>query len=89
MQNLQTGTFANKTASANIKASQGNLLGFFVNSTSAGTVAFYDDPSTGTATPITGTITPAAGNWYPLPAAFATGLNLVVGGTINVTIIYV
>jgi hypothetical protein len=85
--NLEVGNFTNKTASANIKSGQGAMLGFYVNSTSSGTIAFYDDVSTGTATPITGTITPSVG-WNFLPVAFATGLNIVIGSTLNVTIVW-
>lgn len=85
--NLQVGNFANRTASGNVKTSQGAMIGFYVNSTTAGTIQFYDDPATGTTTPITGAITPAVG-WHPLPAAFATGLNAVIGAVLNVTIVY-
>ena len=86
--NIQLGAFKNVTASGNVKTTQGGLLGFYVNSTTAGTIQFYDDPATGTGTPITGLITPAIG-WNFLPVAFATGLNAVVGGTLNATISYV
>lgn len=88
MMNLAAGTFANKTASANIKATQGILLGFYVNSTSSGTLVLYDDPATGTTTAISGTITPAIG-WHSYPVAFATGLYAAIGATLNVTLVYV
>lgn len=78
------GSYVNKTASANIKSTSGQLLGFYVNSTSSGTIAFYDDAATGTTTAISGTITPAIG-WHHYPVAFANGLNAVIGSTINVT----
>lgn len=81
------GAFVNKTASANIKASPGQLLGFYVNSTSSGTIQFYDDVSTGTTTAISGLITPAIG-FHRFPCAFATGLNAVIGATLNVTLFY-
>lgn len=86
--NFQVGNYTNKTASANIKSSEGSLIGFYVNSTSSGTIAFYDDAATGTTTAITGTITPAIG-WYFLPVAFSKGLNAVIGSTLNVTIVWV
>ena len=86
--NLQVGSYTNKTASANIKSGQGAMLGFYVNSTSSGTIAFYDDASTGTATPITGTITPAIG-WHSMPVCFSSGLNAVIANTLNVTIVWV
>lgn len=88
--NLQVGSYANKSATANIKNTDGALLGFFVNTTSAGIIQFYDSATTTTTIPITGAITPAAGNWYPLPIAFSTGLYMVLNsGSINVTLSWV
>lgn len=85
---LQTvGTPVNVTASGNVQARPGAMLGVFCNSTTAGTLTFYDDPGTGTARLIAGPLTPAAGSWTPLPFAFSAGLNVVVGGTaINATL---
>jgi len=83
----ETGVAKNITASANIKASQGLLLGFYVNSTSSGTIALYDDAGTGTTTALSGTITPAIG-FHRFPASFANGLYAVIGSTLNVTIFY-
>jgi hypothetical protein len=83
----EVGVFKNLTASANVKPNEGFLLGFYVNSTSAGTIQLYDDPSTGTTTPMSGVITPAIG-FHRFPAAFATGLNVVIGSTLNVTMFY-
>lgn len=86
--NIQSGSYKNMTATANVKASDGVMLGFFVNSTTSGTLTFYDSSSTTTTTPITGTITPAAGNFYSLPVGFSNGLYCVIANTINVTIVY-
>jgi hypothetical protein len=85
--NLQVGSYKNETASGNISPRQGALLGFYVNSTSAGTVAFYDSATTTTTIPITGTITPAIG-WHTLPVSFVNGCYAVVGGTLNVTFVF-
>jgi hypothetical protein len=60
------------------------MLGFYVNSTTSGTLVFRDGGSAGTA--LTGTITPAVG-WNPLPLTFVNGLYATIGATINVTII--
>jgi hypothetical protein len=60
----------------------GMLIGFYVNSTSAGTIVLKQGGSGGTA--ISGTITPAVG-WHTFPAAFVAGLHATVGGTISVT----
>lgn len=86
---LNVGVYSNKTATANIKNADGAMLGFFVNSTSTGTIQFYDSATTTTTVPITGVITPAAGNFYPLPVAFVNGLYAVIANTLNVTIVYV
>jgi hypothetical protein len=85
--NFEVGAYRNLTASANVKSSQGAVIGFYVNSTTAGTIQFYDDAATGTTTPITGLITPAIG-FHRLPVAFASGLYAVIGATLNVTIAY-
>lgn len=78
------GAPAIKTATGNVFPIGGELLGFYVNSTSAGTLILYDDSSTGTTTAISGTITPAIG-FHRFPAGLVNGLGVVVGGTINVT----
>lgn len=78
------GAPVNKTTTANIKPIPGQLIGFHVNSTSAGTIILYDDAATGTTAPISGTITPAIG-FTRFPASFANGLYAVIGGTLNVT----
>jgi hypothetical protein len=62
-------------------------MGFLVNSTTAGTITFYDSATTTTATPITGAITPLAGTFIPVKAYAVNGIYAVIGGTINVTII--
>lgn len=85
--NLNVGVYKHLTATANVKASQGALLGFYVNSTTTGTIQFYDDAATGTTTAITGAITPAIG-WNALPVSFANGLYAVIGATLDVTIVY-
>lgn len=63
------------------------MIGFYVNSTTAGTLVFRDGGSGGTQ--ITGTITPAIG-WHFLPvgAGKAGGLHVTVANTIDVTIVY-
>ena len=60
----------------------GALVGFYVSSTTAGTIVLRQGGSGGTA--ISGTITPAVG-WHDFPAAFVAGLHATVGGTISVT----
>lgn len=61
------------------------LIGFYVNSTSSGTVAFTHVGSGGTA--VGGTVTPAIGfHRYPVDAP--RGLYVTIGSTINITLFY-
>ena len=56
------------------------MTGFYVNSTTGGTIAFSDGAGA-----ITGTITPAVGfHWFPYE--FKTSVVATIGGTLNVTL---
>jgi hypothetical protein len=81
-------TAVNLTASALVKTGAGTLVGMYVNSTSAGTIKFWDNTA-GSGTVINNTITPAIG-YHPLGGGgFTTGLYATIGGTLNVTLYYV
>jgi hypothetical protein len=67
------------TGTGPISPRGGKLIGFYVNSTTAGTIALADASGA-----IGGTITPAVG-WHFYPAGYVGSLSVVVGGTINVT----
>ena len=84
--NSPCGAPVNVTSSTVIKKIPGNLLGFYVNSTSTGTIILYDAASAVTTTPISGTITPAIG-WHAFPAGLVNGLYVVIANTLNVTLI--
>ena len=75
--NLQVGQAKVCTASfsGNVKVGQGAVLGFYA--AVAGTAAFYDDASTGTATPL-GTALVINTGWNAFPVAFSAGLNVVL-----------
>jgi ApbE superfamily uncharacterized protein (UPF0280 family) len=75
----------NTGGSTVVKKQPGQIVGFYVNSTTSGTLAFYDAATAVTTTAVSGTITPAVG-WHSFPAALVTGCYIVVGGTINATI---
>jgi len=82
------GSYKNLTATGLVSGTNPvTMTGFYVNSTSSGTLVFRDGGSGGTV--INGTITPAVG-WHFLPAGAGKpgGLHVTVGGTIDVTIIY-
>lgn len=76
------------SATANVKSSQGMLGGVFCSSSSGATVAIYDDAAAGTTTPIVQTFNLSAGTFYPLPAGFAAGCNVVIAGTAQITVFY-
>ncbi len=61
---------------AAISAGPCQLLGFYVATTTAGTLVLSDG---GTA--ISGTITPAAGRFHEFPANVGTSLTATIGGT--------
>ena len=82
----ESGSWSNKTATGTVKTGSGLMTGFYVNSTTAGTIIFYDAVTATNA--ITGTITPAVG-WHALPVNFDTGLYVAIGGTaLDVTVVY-
>ena len=82
----QAGSYKNVTASGTISVAQaGVMLGFYVNSTSSGTVVFREGSPTGTA--MGGTITPAIG-WHAFPAAYTSGLYATVAPTLDLTIFF-
>lgn len=81
----QVGAPVNLTSSGAISTGACQLLGFYVNSTSSGTVVIKDGGSGGTA--ISGTITPAIG-WHSFPAQIGTSAYATLANTINVTFFF-
>lgn len=84
MATYDIGAAINVTATNIIKNGQGALIGFYVNSTSSGTLILYDAATAVTTTPISGTITPAIG-FHRFPAGLSTGLYVVIASSLNVT----
>jgi hypothetical protein len=83
----ESGNFKNITATGAVTANPGALLGFYVNSTTAGTLVLRDGGAGGTV--MGGTITPPIG-FHRFPANFgALGLHATVGGAIDATFFYV
>lgn len=84
---FEGGNYKNLTATGAVTTNAGTLLGFYVNSTSSGTLVFRDGGASGTV--MNGTLTPAVG-FHRFPATYgAGGLHATVGGTIDVTLFYV
>ena len=79
--------FSNITATATIKTGQGILVGMYVNSTSTGTIRFYDNTSAA-GTVIHTVITPSVGYHDLGGANFSTGLHAVITSTLDVTLYY-
>ena len=81
------GNYKNITSTGSVTSNPGTLVGFYVNSTTSGTLVLKDGGSSGTV--ITGTITPAIG-WHFLPVGFGKsgGLHATIANTLNVTFVY-
>lgn len=79
----EAGTAVNLTATGNVVTTTDcQLLGFYVNSTTSGTLVLRRGGSGGTA--ISGTITPAIG-FHRFPANCPGGLHATIANTLNVT----
>lgn len=89
MQRVESGVPILLTSSGTISKVSGTLLGFYVNSTNAGTIQVLtgaDGTSSGTA--IGGAVTPAIG-WRAYPAYCPSGAYATIGGTaLNVTLFF-
>ena len=82
----EVGGYKNITATGAVSTGACQLIGFYVNSTTAGTLVLTDGGSGGTA--MSGTITPAIG-FHRFPANVGTSLYATIAGTaLNVTFFY-
>jgi hypothetical protein len=80
------GNYKNLTATGAVTTNGGTLLGFYVNSTTGGTLTLKDGGASGTA--MCGTITPAIG-FHRFPATFGVGgLYATIANTLDVTFFY-
>lgn len=77
----------NITASTLIRTGASVIVGFYVNSTTAGTVKIWDNTSAA-GTVKFNTITPLIGFHNLGGVACATGIFVTIGGTIDITFIY-
>ncbi len=87
MRTLEVGTSVNLSASGQIGpvGQPVQIIGFYVNSTSSGTIVFKNTGSSGVA--LGGTITPAIG-WHRYPADCPNGAYATIANTLDVTIVY-
>jgi hypothetical protein len=81
-QYVESGTPINLTSTAVVGATSGTLLGFYVNSTTAGTIVFRVGGASGTV--VSGTITPAIG-WHRYPMYCPGGAHATIANTLDVT----
>ena len=83
---VEAGTPVNLAASGAVSLAPGNLFGFYVNSTNAGTLVIRNGGAAGTA--ISGTITPAIG-FHRFPAYCTSACYATIGGTaLDVTLFF-
>lgn len=83
---IEIGSTKNITATGDVTTANTALIGFYVNSTNAGTLVLKKGGSSGTA--LCGTITPAIG-FHRFPADAPGGLHATIAGTaLNVTFFY-
>ena len=81
----ECGGYKNITGTGAVSTGACQLIGFYVNNTSAGTLVLRDGGSGGTV--MSGTITPAIG-FHRYPANVGTSLYATIGGTLDVTFFY-
>ena len=84
-QSSVSGSFSNVTGTLQVSDKSSVMAGFYVNSTSAGTLVFRDGTASGVV--LGGTITPAVG-WHTYPFNFSKGIHVTVANTIDITISY-
>lgn len=87
-QYADSGTPINLTGTGTVSKASGNLIGFYVNSTSTGTLVFRvgsDGGSGGTV--VSGTITPAIG-FHRYPMYCPSGCHATIANTLDVTLFF-
>ncbi len=82
---VQAGSYKNISATGNVSTGACELIGFYVNSTSSGTLVLRDGGSSGTV--MSGTITPGIG-FHPFPAG-TTGILHATIANLNLTFFFV
>lgn len=82
---IESADSKNMTATGDVTTTNTSLMGFYVNSTSSGTLVLKKGGSSGTA--LGGTITPSIG-YHAYPCVAMGGLHATIGGTLDVTFFY-
>ena len=81
----EAGDVVNLTGTAVVTTHDCELLGFYVNSTTTGTIVFRRGGASGTV--LNGAITPAIG-FHRFPAACPGGAHATIANTMDVTIFF-
>jgi len=82
----EVGGYKNITATGAVSTGACQLIGFYVNNTTVGTLVLRDGGASGTV--MSGTITPAIG-FHRFPANVGTSLYATIGGSaLDVTFFY-
>mgnify|MGYP001581742427 CR=1 FL=1 len=82
----EVGAAKNLSASGVICASACQMIGFFVNSQSGGTIVLKDGGASGTA--LGAAIAPASIGFYRYPCVFGASAYATISGTIDVTFFF-
>ena len=82
---MNSGQPVRLTSTNAISLQAGHLIGFYVASTTLGTIVLRDGGASGTV--MSGTITPAIG-YHPFPANVGSSLHVTEGGTMDVTFFF-
>ena len=86
---VETAGYKVVSATGNVTAIRGDMLGIFVSAASSTpTIAVYDSATTTTTDPIVTVFTPVAGTFYRIPASYESGLYVVIGGTVSATVFF-
>ena len=85
-QYVESGVPINRTDTGSVSLVPGTLLGFYVNSTTAGTIVIGNG-SGAAGTALSGTIAPAIG-FHRFPAYCTTGCYVTIANTLNVTLFF-
>jgi hypothetical protein len=81
----EVGAYKNMTASGAVTTGPCQLIGFYVNNTTAGTMVLTDGGASGTV--MSGTITPAVG-FHAFPANVGRSLYFTEGNVLDVTFFF-
>lgn len=81
----ECGAYKNITGTGAVSAGPCQLLGFYVNSTSSGTLVLRDGGASGTV--MSGTITPAIG-FHRFPATVGVSLHATIANTLDATFFF-